>query len=292
MATTTRTRTANTALTTAEKAFELLTCQPAPLVFDARPVPGLPDTAMPLDELRKLLVFQRYDSDTTDELWRQLAHHARECGPAWVVGAIGVALPALTHLAAKISPGQPGHADDVDSEVLAAFLQALRTADLAPPKLWLRLCWAAWRAGAAVVKTNNDQELPPDLPSGSRSPRMPYGHPDLLLGRAAVAGLITAEAAELISATRFGDALIEQLAAEKGVTAPVLRMRRRRAERIVAAAVTRGDLSDAARSSDRHEPATRPDNAEAGRHTCRAPGSRQDSSLPRGVAGGQSAVGA
>ena len=46
---------------------------------------------------------------------------------------------------------------------------------------------------------------------------MPYGHPDLLLGHAATAGLITTDAAELISATRFGDALIEHLAAERGV---------------------------------------------------------------------------
>ncbi|MFF0372202.1 hypothetical protein [Micromonospora sp. NPDC005087] len=84
---------------------------------------------------------------------------------------------------------------------------------------------------------------------------MPYGHPDLLLGRAAAAGLITAEAAELISATRFGDALIEHLAAEEGVTAPVLRMRRRRAERVVAAAVTQGDLSGPIPPSGRCEAA-------------------------------------
>jgi hypothetical protein len=253
MATTTRTRTAHTALTTAEKAFDLLTCEPAPLVFDARPVPGLPDRTMPLNELRVLLVYQRYDNDTTDELWRQLAHHAREWGPAWVVGAIGVALPALTHLAAKISYGQARLADDVDSEVLAGFLEALRTTDLDAPRLWLRMCWAAWRAGAAVIKDDDGEELPPDLSSGSRSPRMPYGHPDLLLGRAAAAGLITSEAAELISATRFGDALIEQLAAEQGTTAPALRMRRRRAERIVAAAVTRGDLSDPFHSPSRED---------------------------------------
>src|SRR4051812_19393136 len=243
MATTTRSRTADTALTSAEKAFELLTCEPAPLVFDARPVPGLPDTTMPLDRLRPLLVYERYDSDTTDVLWRQLARHAREWGPAWVVGAIGVALPALTHLAAKISSGRPRLADDIDSEVLTGFLAALRTADLDKPRLWLRMCWTAWRAGAAVIKDQEGEELPLDLSSGSRTPRMPYGHPDLLLGRAAAAGLITGEAAELISATRFGDALIEQLAAEQGTTAPALRMRRRRAERIVAAAVTRGDLS-------------------------------------------------
>ncbi|MFI1995304.1 hypothetical protein [Actinoplanes sp. NPDC020271] len=243
MVTSIRSRTTGTALTSAEKAFALLTCEPAPLVFDARPVPGLPNTTMPLDRLRTLLMYEQYDSDTTDVLWRQLARHAREWGPAWVVGAIGVALPALTHLAAKISSGQPRLADDVDSEVLAGFLAALRTTDLDKPRLWLRMCWTAWRAGAAVVKDQEGEELPLDLPSGSRTPRMPYGHPDLLLGRAAAAGLITGEAAELISATRFGDALIEQLAAEQGTTASALRMRRRRAERVVAAAVTRGDLS-------------------------------------------------
>ncbi|GIE91613.1 hypothetical protein [Actinoplanes regularis] len=249
MATTTRTRTATTALTSAEKAFELLTCEPAPLVFDARPVPGMPDTTLPLDRLRTLLVYERYDSDTTDVLWRQLARHAREWGPAWVVGAIGVALPALTQLAARLSQGQPRLADDIDSEVLAGFLQALRTTDLDRPRLWLRMCWTAWRAGAAVIKDDEGEELPLDLSSGSRSPRMPYGHPDLLLGRAAAAGLITDEAAELISATRFGDTLIEELAAEEGTSASALRMRRRRAERVVAAAVTRGDLSGPFRSS-------------------------------------------
>ncbi|MFI9531154.1 hypothetical protein [Micromonospora rosaria] len=244
-----RTRTADTALTTAETAFALLTCEPAPLALDARPIPGLPDTTLPLDELRALLMYERYDNDTTDALWRELAHHARHRGPAWVVGAIGVALPALTRLAAKISRGRTRHADDVDSEVLAGFLYALRTADLAPPRLWLRLCWAAWRAGVTAVTADDSEELPLDLPSGSRSPKMPYGHPDLLLGRAAAAGLISADSAELISATRFGDALIEHLAADQGVTAPALRMRRRRAERIVAAAVVRGDLSGPVASS-------------------------------------------
>ncbi|MEV0903176.1 hypothetical protein [Actinoplanes sp. NPDC049802] len=240
-------RTADTALTTAEKAFDLLTCEPAPLVFDARPVPGLPDATMPLPELRMLLLYERYDSDTVDLLWRQLARHARDWGPAWVVGAIGVALPALTRLAARISTGHPRHAEDVDSEVLAGFLEALRTIDLDAPRLWLRMCWTAWRAGAAVVDNNDDEELPPDFSTGPRSPRMPYGHPDLLLTRAAATGLITAEAAELIAATRLGDTLIEQLAAEQGVTPGALRMRRRRAERKVAAAITSGQLTSAAR---------------------------------------------
>jgi hypothetical protein len=243
------------ALAQAEQAFALLTCEPAPLVFDARPVPGLPDKTMPLDALRKMMLFESYDSDTIDATWRQLALQAREWGPAWVVGAIGVALPALTHFAAKFSRGYPRHAEDIDSEILAEFLHALRTADLDRPRLWMRLTWAAYRGGEAVIKKIRDtEELPAELSSGSRTPKRPYGHPDLLLGRAAAAGVITSEAAELISATRFGDALIETLAAEKGVTASVLRMRRRRAERAVAAAVVRGELSVPVRTQLR-EPA-------------------------------------
>ena len=113
--------------------------------------------------------------------------------------------------------------------------------------MWLRLCWSAWRAGVSVVKTEPTEELPADLSTGSRSPMLPYGHPELILGRAAAAGIITAEQAELIAGTRFGDTLIEQVATELGVPAPALRMRRRRAELRVAKAVLAGSLSVACR---------------------------------------------
>jgi hypothetical protein len=239
---------ATSALTAAGSAFALLTCQPAPLAFDARPVPGLPDRTIPLDELRDMLTAQPHDVQTTDALWRQLASHAREWGPEWVVGATGVALPGLTRMAVRISRTCPRLADDVDAELLAGFLHALRHAPLDPPRLWLRLCWAAWRGGASVVRNEPNEELPADFSTGSRSPLRPYGHPDILLGRAAAAGIITAAQAELIGGTRFGDALVEQLAAEQGVSAPVLRMRRRRAERLVAKALLAGDLSGPVRA--------------------------------------------
>jgi hypothetical protein len=74
--------------------------------------------------------------------------------------------------------------------------------------VWLRLCWAAWRAGFAARRTDELLELPPDVPVGSRTPHRPYGHPDLVLGRAVAAG-ITDTQAELISSTRLGDVLIE-----------------------------------------------------------------------------------
>ena len=243
----------SSALAAAESAFALLTSQPAPLAMDTRPLAGLPDRTMPLDEVRALALTGGLSTETTDGLWQQLARQARQWGPAWVVGAVGVALPGLTRMASRLTRGHRGDADDVDAEVLTGFLQALREAPLEPPRLWLRLCWAAWRAGLRIVRQTEYLELPAEVPTGSRTPARPYGHPDLILGRAAAAGIITADQAELISATRFGGALIDQLAADGGVSAPVLRMRRRRAELRVAAAILAGDLSS---TVPVHRPAT------------------------------------
>jgi hypothetical protein len=237
-----------TALTQADEHFALLVCQPAPLSFDARPIPGLPDRMLPLDELRDLLL-AGVAVDTSDAVWRQLAHHARQWGPAWVVGAVGVAIPGLTRMAARLSHGVPELAEDIDSELLAGFLHALRTDPLDPPRIWLRLCWTAWRAGLTARRTDAAMELPADLPTGGSAPRRPYGHPDLILGRAVAAGIITQRQADLIGETRLGNVLVEQIAAEQGVSASVIRMRRKRAERVLVKVLTHGDVTLAARRS-------------------------------------------
>ena len=115
-------------------------------------------------------------------------------------------------------------------------------------------CWSAnprrWPSTAAVSpgcptgssRGDHAAELPAELPTGGATPRRPYGHPDLILGRAVAAGVITAAQAELIGAARLGDVLVEQIAAEHGVPAPVIRMRRKRAERSLVRALAHGDL--------------------------------------------------
>jgi hypothetical protein len=231
-----------TALTQADAHFALLVCQPAPLAFDARAITGLPGRIFPLDQLRDLLV-AGVPTPVQDAVWRQLAVAARGWGPAWVVGAVGVAAPGLSRMATRLSHGLPGQAEDIDSEILAGFLHALRTEDIDRPRLWLRLCWAAWRAGHTARKVDHVAELPTDLPTGGATPRRPYGHPDLILGRAVAAGVITAAQADLIGATRLGDVLVEQIAAEHAVPAATIRMRRKRAERTLVRALARGDLS-------------------------------------------------
>jgi hypothetical protein len=210
---------------------------------------------LPLDELRQLLV-AGVPVETSDAAWRQLAHHARCWGPAWVVGAVGVAIPGLTRMAARLSYGAPELAEDIDSEMLAGFLQALRVGPIDPPRIWLRLCWAAWRAGLSARRNDTTVELPADLPTGGSAPRRPYGHPDLILGRAVVAGIITRAQADLIGATRLGDVLVEQIAAEQGVCPSVIRMRRKRAERRLVRALAHGELSGRSSVPEPRQPAS------------------------------------
>jgi hypothetical protein len=239
-----RSRRKGSALAAAERAFQVLAVRPAPLAFDGRSLPGLPDRHLDLLELRGLLVGRRLPPETVDVVWRRLLLQAREWGPAWVVAATGTAAPGLSRMVSRLSAGHQALVEDIESEVLAGFLHALRHADPAPPRVWLRLAWAAWRAGDRVRRVRDDATLLGDLPAGSRVPRPPYGHPDLLLGRAVAVGVLTLEEAELIGETRLGDVLTEVLADARGVSPQVLRMRRSRAEHRLVAALREGRLTE------------------------------------------------
>jgi hypothetical protein len=227
------------AIAAADEAFTVLAVRPAPLAFDARGIAGLPDRHLDLLELRALLTGRSVPTPSSDAVWRRLAAQARAWGPAWVVAAVGMAVPGLSRVSTRLASGCPQLAEDVDSEVVAGFLAELRTTDLDQPRVWLRLLWAAWRSGQRVRRTHEAVELPEDVRVEASTPRVPYGHPDLLLGRAVAAGIITAYEAALIGDTRLGGVLVEQLADQQGMSAPVLRMRRHRAERRLVSALSR-----------------------------------------------------
>lgn len=239
------------ALAAAERAFGFLTAGPKPLALDGAYLGhGLPARHIPLDELRHLLVHDPTTSfDAKDAAWHQLIDRARGWGPTWVVAAVGMALPALSTMSRRLCVGHAGQSEDIDSELLAGFLHALRHRDLSGPAPYTRMCWAGWRAALLVRKNIATEEMPDVFDPASRLPTRPYGHPDLILGRAVHAGVINADQAELISATRLGRVLVEDLAARAGVDASVIRMRRRRAELAVVKALTAGKLSGIASSA-------------------------------------------
>jgi hypothetical protein len=178
---------------------------------------GLPARHIPLDEPRRLLLRGPASYEAKDACWHQLIDHARTWGPAWAVAAVGMALPALTRMAGRLSAGQAWQAEDIEAELLAGYLTGLRGADLSGPAPYVRLCWMAWRAALAIRCAEEPVEVPETAEPGGRTPTRPYGHPDLILGRAVTLGVISAEQRELIEATRLDRELLEEIAGRRGV---------------------------------------------------------------------------
>jgi hypothetical protein len=268
------------ALDSAERAFQaLVNRRPHPIAFDARELGhGWPARFIPLDELRDLLVCDpRVSHAAKDAAWHQIIDHARTWRQPWIAVATGLARPALVAMAEKLRAGRVQVMADVESELLTGFIDSLVQHDLSGPAPQVRMCWAGWRAALLVRDPNAWEEVPEMFDPSSRSPIRPYGHPDLLLGRAARLGVINADDAELISQTRFGRVLVEQIAAHTGVDAATLRMRRRRAELKVVRALTEGILTGvgpgtrAAGIAQAHTPFARTNRAPAAGAPCLGP---------------------
>jgi hypothetical protein len=78
---------------------------------------------------------------------------------------------------------------------------------------------------------------------GPRPPQLPFGHPDLLVERAATLGLIDAEDVQPWIDTRLARHSVPRTADGLGLPADLLRMRLSRADHRIAHAVTAGLLS-------------------------------------------------
>ena len=263
------------ALRAADAAFAALTCPPDPLTLDCTTLTarlgrdvGLPDGAVPLCELRDWMLTHRRAFAARDAIWRDLVARARTGEAGWVIAAVGMAMPALVRLAGGLARGYRGDPADLDAEVLTGFLAALRGAvDLDRPGVYARLCWAGYRAGLAARHADARQVPLTELDRGAASaaPRLPYGHPDLLLAEAVAIRLIDPDEADLISRTRLDHVPVERVAADVGVEPSVLRMRRRRAERRVVRGLTTGLLSGVVSPATRRALAVEADRRAAGR---------------------------
>lgn len=232
-----------TPLDAAQRAFDLLTCPPAPLAFDGRGFTGLPDRVLPLDELKRLLIDDSTTRAERDAVWRELVVRARRDGPAWVVAVAGLAMPGLRRAAGRLSVGWRGDTADLDGELLAGFVDRLRSLDLDGP----RVCGRLIDAGARAVKRARARAEDCDAihvdTAWSLPPAQPWDHPDWVLARAVAAAVIDPDDHLLISATRLDDQPLHQIADQLGVSVAVAATWRRKAEHRLAAAIAAGELT-------------------------------------------------
>ncbi|MBQ1052120.1 hypothetical protein KBX50_27145 [Micromonospora sp. C51] len=241
-------------LLAADAAFVALTRGPAPLALDcdrlARDIGqdlGLPCGVVPLPVLRDWLLTHPGGYAGRDAVWRELVLRARLRGKEWTIAAVGMAMPALVRIAGQLSAGYRGDTADIDNEVLTGFLEALRDhCDLTGPAVYASLTMAAFRA-ARQVRLADDQVVPvEDIEStlaGSRTPKVPYGHPDLLVRRAGTLGVIDEADVQPWIEIRLGRRAPEPIAVGLGITVDALRMRLARADERLAQAVAEGSLT-------------------------------------------------
>ncbi|MCI4066197.1 hypothetical protein MRQ36_28060 [Micromonospora sp. R77] len=236
-------------LTAADAAFAALTCEPAALTLNVDTVASdgnLPAGVVALPALRQWLLTHPGAHTVRDAVWRELVRRARLDGPAWVIAAVGMAMPALRRYAGQLCVGYTGDPVDIDAEILAGFLTALRDrVDLARDAPYASLCRAAWRAGRELRRQAHEYTTVDDVEhlAGPRTPTVPYGHPDLLVRRAVGLGILDTEDEQPYIDVRLGRRAIEPIAARLGITVDALRMRFGRIDSRLADALASGFLT-------------------------------------------------
>lgn len=234
-----------TPLDAAERAFELLVCPPAPLAFDGRTVAGLPNRVLPLDAVKTRLIDDGTPRSIRDAVWRELVVRARRDGPAWVVAAVGMALPGLRRAAGLLARGWHGDTRDCDSELLVGFVERLHTLDVRQCRIVGKLIDAGVRAAKKARERPDELDVIRVQATWSLPPQQPWGHPDWVLARAVAAAIISSEESALIGSTRLEDIRLAEVAERLGISVSVAATWRRKAERRLAAAIRSGELDRA-----------------------------------------------
>jgi hypothetical protein len=235
------------------RAFDLLVAPPTTLVLDGTNLPGLPPEPLDMPSLRRLLLAHDVPADTRDTVWRELVRRARRPGSegqTWTVIAAGMALPGLTAAAGRLCRGWRGDTADLDAEVLAGFLAHLAALDLAGPRVVGLLVDAGLRAGRrsrarAIESTTIDVDWAADVATRAVWPTVSAqagGHPDWVLARAVVAGVLDRTEARLIGATRLEDLPLPEVAAALRIDPGRAADWRWRAETRLAAAIRTGEI--------------------------------------------------
>lgn len=233
-------------LQAAEVTFRLLTTGPRPLAVDGRAIGhGLPRRMIPLDELSSMLLHPSTSQTARDAAWRVLVTRARTGSDEWIVGAAGVAAAGLWRAVKRLTRSSAADHADVQSEVMRGFLDALAKVDLTRPGVCSFLRRHAYKTARSKLPdaepaASGESSFAP----ASTLPPPQWGHPDILLARAVKLGVITAEEAELIGATRLEQRPITEYAQRAGCRLKAAYKRRDRAEERLVAALAAGSLSD------------------------------------------------
>jgi hypothetical protein len=229
---------------TTEKGFGMLCSGPTPLALEGTKFEGLPDRTIALDELKAILLHPSMPLDQRNTVLGELVARAKFEG-RWMVGLVGVLLPGLRCSAWPLSRQCPDKASDIESEMLASFIEAVRRVDSHRPRLAAHLTWRAHSGAKALVRAELAECARPAFNPVSAAPPRKWGHPDFVLAQAVDDEVLCAEDAELIGATRLADLSLDAAAERLGISYAAVRKRRIRAEATLVAWITSDDYFSA-----------------------------------------------
>ncbi|MDA0565151.1 hypothetical protein LG943_12615 [Streptomonospora sp. S1-112] len=222
------------AFSTLRRSFRLLADGPRPPVLDLRGVAGTA-SRMTAGDLDGWLV--QAPQETADAVWRRLLVPVRGGDATWTVVAAGLALPGLCAARTRLRCDDADRAD-IEAEMLAAFVAAMRSADPAPERVCGRLVSAARAAGQRhqrALRRLRSREVPWEC-AGLRHAGQSGAGPVTLLARALRTGVLSPIEAELIARTHLERRPLIRVADELGLAYITARRYRRSAQgRLLAA---------------------------------------------------------
>lgn len=218
-----------------ENSFRVLASGPGALTLDGRLIgSGLPQHPIPLLELRTRLLHPALPYDARDAALNALLVRARRHGGTWTVALAGMLLPGLRRTGRVIVRSCPGRRQDLEAEMLAGLVEAAATVSTGRERVAASLVWAGVRRGHRLLRAELAHSVRTTSTPCSAPPPRPWGHPDLVLGRAVREGAIAPGDAELIGATRLGGVSLHAFAEQTGAPYATVKKRRWRAESRIA----------------------------------------------------------
>ena len=190
---------------------------------------GMEATSPSLESIRALVQDPGTDIGVRDAIWAELVHLVQEDAGDWQLAAIWMMLPGLRSAARKIFRRTRIEVKEIDSAVIAGFIEALQVADPARPHLGAHLWWKAHNhatRGCALLA----QETPVEdieLVAGTRGRQTVHGDS---LSRAVHEGVLTGAEADLIGRTRLEGERLGAVAQQMGLRYHACHQRRARAE--------------------------------------------------------------
>jgi len=225
--------------------FRYLITGPKPLALHGRVLGhGAPKRPIPLQELRALLT--EYENwQLHDAVMRELIRRANapSGGEPWMVAIAWMLLPALRKASGELSRRFPGDPADLDAEILAGLINAVRTFGPCGERIaWhlvdkaqvaaRRLRRREARAILGLPPTANRKALHPAWQhpgAADAQPPEPWHDPVFVLKTAIRAGALRPDEARLLTLTQLEGRTLHEIATETGVPYTTLRQRHLRA---------------------------------------------------------------